>query len=128
MYMIGQFVGIAKVFEVLLGLPYLPSLIVSALVITGYITIGGMKGATYNDAIQMVIMMIALVVPLAAILQHLGATGYWFPPLGYGNMTDIMLSKIPEFLTSSLIPASILPCLWRSRWASWGCPSSPSVF
>lgn len=69
MYMIGQFIGIAKVLEVLLGLPYLPSLIFSALIITGYVTIGGMKGATYNDAIQMVIMMIALIVPLAAILK-----------------------------------------------------------
>ena len=46
MYMIGQFIGIAKVFEVMLGLPYTPSLIISALVITGYVTIGGMKGAT----------------------------------------------------------------------------------
>jgi cation/acetate symporter len=50
MYMIGQFIGIAKVFEVLLGLDYTMSLVLSAIVITGYITIGGMKGATYNDA------------------------------------------------------------------------------
>jgi cation/acetate symporter len=104
MYMIGQFVGIAKVFEVMLGLPYMPSLIISALVITGYITIGGMKGATYNDAIQMVIMMIALVVPLAAILKHLGADGYWFPPLGYGNMTDVMLERIPGFFDLKFDP------------------------
>ena len=60
MYMIGQYIGVAKVFEVLLGLPYFPSLVISALIITGYITIGGMKGATYNDAIQMVIMMVTL--------------------------------------------------------------------
>lgn len=104
MYMIGQFVGIAKVFEVLLGLPYLPSLIVSALIITGYITIGGMKGATYNDAIQMVVMLVALVVPLAAILKALGATAYAFPPLGYGNMTDVMLSKFPEFFSLKFEP------------------------
>lgn len=97
MYMIGQYIGVAKVFEVLLGLPYLPSLILSALLITGYVTIGGMKGATYNDAIQMVIMMITFVVPLAAILKALGATGYWFPPLGYGNLTEVMLEKIPTF-------------------------------
>ncbi len=97
MYMVGQFIGIAKVFEVLLGLPYIPSLILSALVITGYVTIGGMKGATYNDAIQMVIMMIALVVPLAAILKAMGISGYWFPPLGYGDMTDTLLEKIPTF-------------------------------
>ncbi len=97
MYMIGQFIGIAKVFEVLLGLPYTPSLIISALVITGYITIGGMKGATYNDAIQMVIMMFALLVPLAAILKAMGVGGYWFPPLGYGDMTDKLLERIPTF-------------------------------
>ena len=97
MYMVGQFIGIAKVFEVLLGLPYLPSLIVSALVITGYITIGGMRGATYNDAIQMVIMMIAMLVPLAAILKALDVSGYWFPPLGYGDLTDVLLERIPTF-------------------------------
>ncbi|WP_113910980.1 sodium:solute symporter family transporter [Roseovarius dicentrarchi] len=97
MYMVGQFIGIAKVFEVLLGLPYMPSLILSALVITGYVTIGGMKGATYNDAIQMVIMMIALVVPLGAILKAMGVSGYWFPPLGYGDMTDTLLAQIPTF-------------------------------
>lgn len=104
MYMIGQFVGIAKVFEVMLGLPYMPSLILSAVVITGYITIGGMKGATYNDAIQMVIMMIALLVPLAAILKQMGATGYWIPPLGYGSMTDVMLAKIPTFFDLKFDP------------------------
>lgn len=97
MYMIGQFIGIAKVFEVLLGLPYTPSLIISALVITGYITIGGMKGATYNDAIQMVIMIVALLVPLGAILKAMGVSGYWFPPLGYGNLTDSLLERIPGF-------------------------------
>lgn len=97
MYMLSQYIGIAKVFEVLLGLPYVPSLVLSALFITGYITLGGMKGATYNDALQMVIMMITFVVPLAAILKAMGATGYWFPPLGYGSMTDVMLQKIPTF-------------------------------
>jgi len=97
MYMIGQFIGIAKVFEVLLGLNYNASLIFSAIVITGYITLGGMKGATYNDAIQMVVMMIALLVPLAAILKAMEVTGYWFPPLGYGSMTDSLLERIPTF-------------------------------
>lgn len=104
MYMISQYIGIAKVFEVLLGLPYLPSLVISAIVITGYITLGGMKGATYNDAIQMVIMMITFVVPLAAILKMMGATGYWFPMLGYGNMTDVMLQKIPTFFDLKFDP------------------------
>jgi cation/acetate symporter len=113
MYMIGQFIGIAKVFEVLLGLPYAPSLIISALVITGYITIGGMKGATYNDAIQMVIMMIALLVPLAAILKAMGVSGYWFPPLGYGDMTDTLLERIPTFFDLKFEARFYLLFSWR---------------
>lgn len=104
MYMVGQFIGIAKALEVLLGLPYLPALIISAVVITGYITIGGMKGATYNDAIQMVVMAVALLVPLAAILKALGTAGWWFPPLGYGSMTDTMLERIPDFFELDFDP------------------------
>jgi cation/acetate symporter len=122
MYMIGQFIGIAKVFEVLLGLPYLPSLIISAVVITGYITIGGMKGATYNDAIQMVIMAVALIVPLAAILKQLGATGYWFPPLGYGNMTDVMLERIPEFFDLKFDPRFYLALFVALTLGTMGLP------
>lgn len=122
MYMIGQFIGVAKVFEVLLGLPYLPSLIVSALVITGYITLGGMKGATYNDAIQMVIMLITLIVPLAAILRQLDATGFWFPPLGYGNMTEAMLSYIPDFFNLKQDPRFYLALFVALTLGTLGLP------
>jgi len=122
MYMIGQFIGIAKVFEVLLGLPYMPSLIISALVITGYITIGGMKGATYNDAIQMVIMMIALVVPLAAILKAMGASGFWFPPLGYGDLTDKLLERIPTFFDLKYEPRFYLSLFVALTLGTLGLP------
>jgi cation/acetate symporter len=122
MYMIGQFIGIAKVFEVLLGLPYTPSLILSALVITGYITIGGMKGATYNDAIQMVIMMVALLVPLAAILKAMGISGYWFPPLGYGDMTDVLLDRIPTFFDLKYEPRFYLSLFVALTIGTLGLP------
>jgi len=122
MYMIGQFIGVAKVFEVLLGLPYLASLIISALVITGYITLGGMKGATYNDAIQMVIMLLTLMLPLAAILKQLDATGWWFPPLGYGNMTNAMLEKIPDFFNLKFDPRFFLALFVALTLGTLGLP------
>lgn len=122
MYMVGQFIGIAKVFEVLLGLPYTPSLVISALVITGYITIGGMKGATYNDAIQMVIMMVALLVPLAAILKGMGVSGYWFPPLGYGDMTDTLLERIPTFFDLKFEPRFYLALFVALTIGTLGLP------
>jgi cation/acetate symporter len=100
MYVLSQMIGVAKVFETLIGLPYLPALILGALLITLYITIGGMHGATYNDAIQVVVMAIALLVPMMAILKALGATGWLFPPLGYGGLTEGMKEMIPTFFST----------------------------
>jgi cation/acetate symporter len=100
MYVLSQMIGVAKVFETLIGLPYLPSLVIGTLLITVYITIGGMHGATYNDAIQVVVMAIALIVPTMAILKALGATGWFFPPLGYGGLTEGMKEMIPTFFNT----------------------------
>src|SRR5690606_28033038 len=32
-----------------------------------------------------------------AILKAMGVARYWFPPLGYGDMTDRLLEQIPSF-------------------------------
>jgi cation/acetate symporter len=100
MYVLSQMIGVAKVFETLIGLPYFPSLVLGTLLITLYISIGGMRGATYNDAIQVVVMAIALIVPTMAILKALGATGWFFPPLGYGGLTEGMKEMIPTFFNT----------------------------
>jgi cation/acetate symporter len=99
MYVMSQMIGVAKVFETLIGLPYLPSLVIGTLIITVYITWGGMRGATYNDAIQLVVMALTLIVPMMAVFKALGASGWWFPPLGYGNLTGGMKEMLPEFFS-----------------------------
>lgn len=78
-------------------MPHTPSLILLALVITGYIAIGGLKDATYSSAIQMVIKMVALPVPLVAVLKAMDAPCYRFPPMGYGALTNMLLERIPSF-------------------------------
>ncbi|WP_366921689.1 hypothetical protein MFMK1_002100 [Metallumcola ferriviriculae] len=97
MYSLGQMIGIAKTFETLLGIPYIYGLTIGGLIIVGYITIGGMYGASYNAALQMVIMGIVFVIPLGAIMKALGSSGWWFPPLGYGDMVSSMLDVAPDF-------------------------------
>ena len=51
-----------KLFASLFGVKYLPAMIISALVIVGYTTLGGFLAASTTDFIQSIIMSIALVI------------------------------------------------------------------
>jgi len=97
MYALGQMIGIAVTFETLLGIPYMTGLFVGGILIVGYVTIGGMSGATNNAAIQMVIMALMFIVPLGAIMKAMGGTGWFFPPLFYADMIPAMLEALPTF-------------------------------
>ena len=95
MYALGQMIGIAITFETLLGIPYITGLFIFGILIVGYITIGGMAGATNNAAIQMVIIALMFIVPLAAIMKAIGASGWYFPPLFYSDMVPAMMDALP---------------------------------
>jgi Na+(H+)/acetate symporter ActP len=97
MYALGQMIGLAQAFEMLFGVPYNTALIVAGIATVGFITLGGMYGASYNAAFQMVVMIIAMVAPMGAIMKQMGASGWWFPPLLYGDMVPKMLTVIPTF-------------------------------
>jgi Na+(H+)/acetate symporter ActP len=97
MYALGQMIGLGLAFEVLFGLPYKYALIIVGVATVGFITLGGMYGASYNAAFQMLVMTIALVVPMGAIMKAMGSSGWWFPPLAYGDMVPQMLDQIPTF-------------------------------
>ncbi len=97
MYALGQMIGLGRAFELLFGVPYNTALVVAGAATVGFITLGGMYGASYNAAFQMIVMTIAMIVPLGAIMKAMGSSGWWFPPLAYGDMVPSMLEKIPTF-------------------------------
>jgi len=97
MYALGQFIGLAKIGNVLFGWPFEISLFVIAAVVVGYVILGGMYGVSYNSALQFWIMFTALFIPMMFVLQDLGASGWWFPPLGYTNLTEQMQQAYPSF-------------------------------
>ncbi|WP_209122879.1 sodium:solute symporter [Alkalihalobacillus sp. BA299] len=114
MYALGQMIGIAVTFETLLGIPYITGLIVGGILIVGYVTIGGMSGATNNAAIQMVIIALMFIVPLGAIMKAMGGSGWYFPPLLYADMVPAMLESMPTFFDyqySSKWYFAIIPAL-----------------
>jgi cation/acetate symporter len=98
LYLIGQMKGIGNVFQVMFHWDYTTGLIVGGLVVTAYVTIGGMYGLSYNQTLQAIIMGIALFVPAAIILWKLNAgPASLFPPFGYGSLVPEMISAMPTY-------------------------------
>lgn len=97
MYALGQFIGLAQIMEVLLGWDYTLSLFAIAALVTGYVVIAGMWGVSYNSALQFWIMLTAAFIPMMFILNQLGSSGWFFPPLGYGDLVPEMQEAHPGF-------------------------------
>ncbi|NBC31161.1 MAG: hypothetical protein GVY13_00620 [Alphaproteobacteria bacterium] len=98
LYLIGQMKGVGNVFQVMFHWDYTTGLIVGGLVVTTYVTIGGMYGLSYNQTLQAIIMFIALFIPAIIILWELGAG--WtaiFPPFGYGSLVPQMMEALPSY-------------------------------
>ena len=61
-YTASGFAACGKLFSTLFNIPYLPAMIVSAIVIVVYTALGGFLAASTTDLIQSIVMTIALVI------------------------------------------------------------------
>ncbi len=82
-YVIGQMKGIGVAFSRFLEVSYEIGLIVGIGIVLIYAVLGGMKGITYTQIAQYVIMIIAYTIP--AIFISLQLTGNPIPQLGLGS-------------------------------------------
>lgn len=103
LYLIANIKGIGIVFEVLMGIPEVWGIIIGGLVVTLYVTIGGMYGVTYNQTFQSIVLLFAFMFPVMIVLKGLGATGWFFPPLGYGKMVPAMIELTPHYFLPFLV-------------------------
>ena len=74
-YTASGFAACGKLFSSLFGVSYSTAMIISAIVIVGYTTLGGFLAASTTDFIQSIIMTIALVVVLVFGVQTAGGMG-----------------------------------------------------
>jgi len=61
MYLVPQIVGAGHLFGLLLGWDYLPTVLVTGSLMAIFVIIGGMKGTSYNQAIQGAILFGAMI-------------------------------------------------------------------
>lgn len=74
-YTASGFAACGKLFSSLFGVSYTTAMIISAIVIVGYTTLGGFLAASTTDFVQSIIMTIALVVVLVFGVQTAGGMG-----------------------------------------------------
>ena len=97
MYAVSQMKGIAHVFEIILGISYVPALFIGGIVVVAYVTFGGMYGVTWNQAFQGFLCVVCMLLPVMAIVKAVGGSFWIIPFWGYGNLTPVMLEAFPNF-------------------------------
>ncbi|MDP0930321.1 sodium:solute symporter family protein [Paracoccus onubensis] len=84
-YVIGQMKGVGVAFSGFLNMSYEMGLLVGAIIVAFYAVLGGMKGITYTQVAQYVVLIIAYTIP--AIFISLSITGNPIPGLGLFSNT-----------------------------------------
>ncbi len=100
-YVIGQMTGAGVAFSRFLEVENTTGLIIAAIVVFFYAVLGGMKGITYTQVAQYVVLMIAYTIP--AVFISLELTGNPIPGLGlFSNDIESgvpILTKLDQVVT-----------------------------
>ncbi|MAO67443.1 MULTISPECIES: sodium:solute symporter family protein [Idiomarina] len=81
-YIAGQMRGVGVVFSRFLEVDIATGVIIGAIIVFFYTVLGGMKGITYTQVAQYVVLMFAYVVP--AVFISLLMTDHFLPQTGFG--------------------------------------------
>ena len=100
-YIIGQMTGVGVAFSRFLGVSSDVGIYVGMAIVFAYAVFGGMKGITYTQVAQYIVLILAYTIP--AIFISLQLTGNPFPQLGLGS--DLvghnvsLLAKLDQVVT-----------------------------
>ncbi|MDK9723274.1 MAG: cation acetate symporter [Sterolibacteriaceae bacterium MAG5] len=100
-YIIGQMTGVGVAFSRFLGVSSETGIYVGMAIVFAYAVFGGMKGITYTQVAQYIVLIIAYIIP--AVFISIMLTGVPIPQLGLGatvSGTDVsMLTRLDQVVT-----------------------------
>jgi len=100
-YVIGQMKGVGVAFSRFLEVSYDTGLLIGMVIVFFYAVLGGMKGITYTQIAQYVVLILAYTIP--AIFISMNLTGNPLPQLGLGGTlsgSDVyLLDKLDQVVT-----------------------------
>jgi cation/acetate symporter len=100
-YIIGQMTGVGIAFSRFLGVSSDTGIYVGQAIVFMYAVFGGMKGITYTQVAQYIVLIFAYIIP--AVFISIQLTGTPFPQLGLGSTmsgTDVsLLARLDQVVT-----------------------------
>ena len=110
-YTASGFAACGKLFANLFGMDYLPAMLISAIVIVAYTTLGGFLAASTTDFVQSIVMTIAIVVVFGFGISKVGRTPAFviaFPitPINTETAMEITTQTVATLLESFSLFAS----------------------
>jgi cation/acetate symporter len=100
-YIIGQMTGVGVAFSRFLGVSASSGIYIGMAIVFAYAVFGGMKGITYTQVAQYIVLILAYTIP--AIFISLQLTGNPIPQLGLGSSLsghDVsLLAKLDQVVT-----------------------------
>ena len=72
-YTASGFAACGKLFATLFGVPYMPAMIVSAIIIVAYTSLGGFLAASTTDFVQSIVMTLAIIVVFGFGITKVGS-------------------------------------------------------
>jgi cation/acetate symporter len=97
-YCVAQYKGIGLIFAWLFGIDYTPALLLGTGVALTYLVIAGSLGASRNQQLHYVILILCFVIPLMAIANKLGYS-WVLPQLSYGQA----IAELPPATANSYL-------------------------
>jgi sodium/proline symporter len=114
-YTASGFAACGKLFGTLFGVDYHIAMVVSAIVIVGYTSLGGFNAASTTDLIQSIIMTVALVIVLVfGVIKAGGMTAVIDNAQSLNGYLDMFQTHIAETNTSA--PYSLLSIVSTLAW------------
>lgn len=114
-YTASGFAACGKLFSSLFGWDYLPAMIISAIVIVAYTTLGGFWAASTSDFLQSIIMTIAIIVVFGFGINNVGSFGAVMDNArsmaGYFSLT-----QIHDAATGTAAPYGVLTIASMLAW------------
>ena len=89
-------VGVCRLIELILGIPFALSLVIYGSIIAVYVAIGGLKGMIYADAVLGILKFVAMAVLAVFILAQTG----WFSSIKVLSNLKIPVELMAEGMTS----------------------------
>ena len=114
-YTASGFAACGKLFNSLFGVDYLTAMIISAIVIVAYTTLGGFLAASTSDFIQSIIMSIALVIVLSYGIISVG--GFDGVVAHVGDLKGFLsITSTHDGATNAATPYSVLSIASTLAW------------